>query len=60
VKLISNAISAILGDPLSHFALCARCFTMWMAGGGSKGGTIHGETNDFSNIVKDRAHALIV
>jgi hypothetical protein len=31
-----------------------RCFTMWMAGGGSKGGTIHGETDDFSyNIVKD-------
>src|SRR5665213_4524794 len=31
-----------------------RCFTMWMAGGGSKGGAIHGETDDFSyNIVKD-------
>jgi hypothetical protein len=31
-----------------------RCFTMWMAGGGSKPGTIHGETDDFSyNIVKD-------
>ena len=31
-----------------------RCFTMWMAGGGVKGGTIHGETDDFSyNIVKD-------
>jgi uncharacterized protein (DUF1501 family) len=31
-----------------------RCFTMWMAGGGSKGGTIYGETDDFSyNIVKD-------
>jgi hypothetical protein len=27
---------------------------MWMAGGGSKGGTIYGETDDFSyNIVKD-------
>ena len=34
-----------------------RCFTMWMAGGGSKGGTIHGETDDFSyNIVKDPVH----
>lgn len=31
-----------------------RCFTMWMAGGGSKGGTVYGETDDFSyNIVKD-------
>ena len=31
-----------------------RCFTMWMAGGGSKGGMIYGETDDFSyNIVKD-------
>lgn len=31
-----------------------RCFTMWMAGGGVKGGTIHGETDEFSyNIVKD-------
>lgn len=34
-----------------------RCFTMWMAGGGSKGGTIFGETDDFSyNIVKDPCH----
>jgi hypothetical protein len=30
---------------------------MWMAGGGSKGGTIYGETDDFSyNIVKDPVH----
>lgn len=34
-----------------------RCFTMWMAGGGSKPGTIYGETDDFSyNIVKDPIH----
>jgi hypothetical protein len=34
-----------------------RCFTMWMAGGGSKPGTVHGETDDFSyNIVKDPVH----
>jgi hypothetical protein len=34
-----------------------RCFTMWMAGGGSKGGQIYGETDDFSyNIVKDPLH----
>jgi hypothetical protein len=34
-----------------------RCFSMWMAGGGSKGGAIFGETDDFSyNIVKDPLH----
>jgi Protein of unknown function (DUF1501) len=34
-----------------------RCFTMWMAGGGIKGGTVFGETDDFSyNIVKDPVH----
>lgn len=34
-----------------------RCFTIWLAGGGSKGGTIYGETDDFSyNIVKDPCH----
>jgi hypothetical protein len=27
---------------------------MWIAGGGAKGGVVHGETDDFSyNIVKD-------
>ena len=34
-----------------------RCFTMWLAGGGAKGGAIHGETDDFSyNIVKNPVH----
>ena len=34
-----------------------RCFTLWMAGGGIKPGTVHGETDDFSyNIVKDPVH----
>ncbi len=34
-----------------------RCYTMWMAGGGSKPGQIYGETDDFSyNIVKDPVH----
>ena len=34
-----------------------RCFSMWMAGGGTKGGTVYGETDDFSyNIVKDPLH----
>jgi hypothetical protein len=34
-----------------------RCFTMWLAGGGSRPGTIYGETDDFSyNIVKDPVH----
>ena len=31
-----------------------RCFSIWMAGGGIKGGLTYGETDDFSyNIVKD-------
>jgi arylsulfatase A-like enzyme len=34
-----------------------RCFTMWMAGGGARGGQIYGETDEFSyNIVKDPLH----
>ena len=34
-----------------------RCFTIWMAGGGIKGGVVHGETDDFSyNITKDPVH----
>jgi len=34
-----------------------RCFTIWMAGGGIRRGTIYGETDDFSyNIVKDPVH----
>jgi hypothetical protein len=34
-----------------------RCFTMWMSGGGSRGGSIYGETDDFSyNITKDPVH----
>jgi hypothetical protein len=34
-----------------------RCFTMWMAGGGARPGTIYGETDDFSyNIVRDPVH----
>ncbi|MBT8043848.1 MAG: DUF1501 domain-containing protein [Verrucomicrobiae bacterium] len=34
-----------------------RCFTMWMAGGGIKGGVTHGETDDFGyNIVNDGMH----
>ena len=31
-----------------------RCFSVWLAGGGVKGGLVYGETDDFSyNIVKD-------
>jgi hypothetical protein len=34
-----------------------RCFTIWMAGGGVQGGTIYGETDDFSyNIVDNPVH----
>jgi hypothetical protein len=34
-----------------------RCFSIWMAGGGAKAGSVYGETDDFSyNIVKDPVH----
>ena len=34
-----------------------RCFTMWFAGGGMKGGSSMGETDDYSyNIVSDPVH----
>jgi hypothetical protein len=34
-----------------------RCFSMWMAGGGVKGGTVYGETDDFSyNITENPVH----
>jgi len=34
-----------------------RCYTMWMAGAGVRGGVVYGETDDFSyNIVKDPVH----
>jgi hypothetical protein len=34
-----------------------RCFTMWMAGGGSRGGTVYGETDEFSyNIIDKPVH----
>ena len=34
-----------------------RCFTTWMAGGGSNAGHSHGETDDYSyNIAKDGVH----
>ena len=34
-----------------------RCYSVWMAGGGIQGGTVHGETDDFAyNIVRDGVH----
>ena len=34
-----------------------RCFSLWMAGGGIRGGQVYGETDDFSyNIVRDPVH----
>ncbi len=34
-----------------------RCFTMWMAGGGTQPGTVVGETDDYGyNIVSDPVH----
>ncbi len=34
-----------------------RCYSLWMAGGGIRGGVVHGETDEFSyNIVRDPVH----
>lgn len=34
-----------------------RCFSMWLAGGGIKGGVVYGETDDFGyNVVRDPVH----
>jgi hypothetical protein len=34
-----------------------RCFSLWLAGAGIKGGMVHGETDEFSyNIIKDPVH----
>jgi hypothetical protein len=34
-----------------------RCFSIWMAGGGVKGGTSYGTTDDYGyNIVEDPVH----
>jgi len=34
-----------------------RCYSMWMAGGGFRGGHVHGETDDYGyNIVRDPVH----
>ena len=33
------------------------CYTMWMAGGGVKGGTMHGESDDLGfSVAKDKVH----
>ncbi len=34
-----------------------RCYSIWLAGAGIKGGIVHGETDDYSyNIVRDPVH----
>ncbi|MBM4073229.1 MAG: DUF1501 domain-containing protein [Planctomycetes bacterium] len=34
-----------------------RCFSMWLAGGGIRGGITHGETDDYCyNVVRDPVH----
>jgi len=43
-----------LGDGRDHHA---GCFTVWLAGGGVKGGTTYGETDDFGyNVAADPVH----
>lgn len=46
-----------LGSPSSGRDHHGRCFSIWMAGGGIKGGVVHGETDDFAwNITRDPVH----
>ena len=34
-----------------------RCFSVWLAGGGVKGGIAHGETDEYGyNVVRDPVH----
>ena len=34
-----------------------KCFTVWLAGAGVRGGVVHGETDEFSyNVVRDPVH----
>jgi hypothetical protein len=34
-----------------------RCFSIWMAGGGVKAGTVFGETDEFGyNVIRDGVH----
>ena len=34
-----------------------RCFSLWLAGAGVRGGVVHGETDDFSyNVTRDPVH----
>jgi arylsulfatase A-like enzyme len=47
-----------LDDPTAGRDHHGRCYTVWMAGGGVRAGTTHGETDDYSyNIVKDPVDA---
>jgi hypothetical protein len=44
-----------LGSGRDHHG---RCFSMWLAGGGIKGGTVYGDTDDWCyNITRDPVHS---
>jgi hypothetical protein len=46
-----------LGSPVAGRDHHGRCFSIWLAGGGIKGGVVHGETDDFCwNITRDPVH----
>jgi uncharacterized protein (DUF1501 family) len=46
-----------LGNPRAGRDHHGRCFSVWLAGGGVKGGHTHGETDDFCyNVAKDPVH----
>ena len=48
---VQGDITKPAGHGRDHFG---ACYSLWVAGGGFKGGTVHGETDDFCyKIVKD-------
>ncbi len=51
---VQGDITKPAGHGRDHFG---RAYSVWLAGGGVKGGHVHGETDDFAyNVVKDAVH----
>ncbi len=51
---VQGDVTKPAGHGRDHFG---RAYSLWMAGGGVKGGTLYGETDEFSyNVVRDPVH----
>ena len=52
---VQGDISNVNGHGRDHLG---SCYSLWIAGGGFKGGTVYGETDDYGyNVVKDPVNA---